>query len=250
MKRRWWFLALAAAIILGGVVLTVRAVTGRRLREQLRELKLQQTLHEERVRIARDLHDNVGANLAFIITGLHQSAAAAADPAEKSNLDRLRHHTKETIDQLRQTIWAIHKENLTVNDLESKLHRLLLEQNGLANGIKWEVTATGELSAPLSSNQALNTFRIAQEAVTNALRHSGASQLQVTLQADQGQELRLEVEDNGKGFDPQAPPPDEHYGLLNMQARAKGIGASLSIHSEAGSGTAVRLVLPLKQKKD
>lgn len=245
--QRGWFLALTAGFLLAGVVLAVREVTGRRLRQRLRELELQQRLQQERVRISRDLHDNVGANLAIIHTHLYQSAASTTDPEEQQRLNQIREYTKQTIDQLRQTIWAIQKEDLKVHDLEHKIYRLLHEYVGPQAHPTWEVNTTGDPSLHLSSNQALNLFRITQEAISNALRHSQASHLWVHFETLADQELVVTVRDNGNGFDPLADAPEDHYGLQNMRARAQDIAASFTIDSKPGDGTLVRLRLPLRQ---
>jgi signal transduction histidine kinase/ligand-binding sensor domain-containing protein len=245
--RRGWFLVSAAVLLLAGVVLAVRAVTGRRLRRRLREMELQQSLQQERARISRDLHDNVGANLAMILLNLNQSASSTPDPDEQCRISRIREYAKQTIDQLRQTIWAIHKENLKVGDLEHKVYRLLQEYVGPEASLAWQVTTTGDPSLPLSSNQALNLFRLTQEAISNSLHHSRARHLRVNLQTIADQELVVTVKDDGQGFDPDAEVPEDHYGLHNMKARAQDIGATLTIHSAAGSGTTVRLRLPLRE---
>ena len=106
-------------------------------------------------------------------------------------------------------------------------------------------TQFADISQRLSSEQALNLFRIVQEAVGNALRHACAHTIGVRISTDDTNTLRLEIQDDGIGFDLSAEHPG-HYGLLNMQLRAQRLGGEWRVISETGKGTTLSLVMPLK----
>jgi signal transduction histidine kinase len=208
------------------------ALTNARLYERNREL----TVIEERARLARELHDAVAQKL-FSLRLTAAAALAAKDPAPE--LERVQTLAKEALAELREVIFELRPAELEGDGLAESLrkHVQVLDRVwGASRGRRTEVRFDGEEIALPPETEAV-VFRIAQEALYNALRHGDPSE--VTVDLTQGV---LEIRDDGNGFDVSADARDG-LGLASMRERAASVGAVLTIES-SGSGTVVRLEVP------
>jgi signal transduction histidine kinase len=209
---------------------------------EVQTLALQNSLLVEKERIARDLHDNVGAHLAFVVTNLtHISAQAEKKPITDGQrlADQLRTivtHTREAVKLLRETIWAIHQESFTVEEFAERLNQYINRYVHETDGLHVDVQVSGSQSYKLSSSQVLNLFRIVQEALNNVIKHAQASQAMVRLFVEDDGHINLRVHDNGQGFSwtGEALAP-HHYGLRNMETRAQELGGTFRIFVEEGT---------------
>jgi signal transduction histidine kinase len=181
---------------------------------------------EERRRIARDMHDNIGAQL---LGALH-----SGDRERKDLMIR------ETLTDLRDIINNAAKPGL---DLDETLADLRLETAERLDAVGIALTWQNDIgAAPGLSTSATHALRsILREAVSNTIRHSGASTLSVSLSRHRD-EARLEIADNGQGFDPDR--SVDGHGLSNMRARATGLGGELGFDSTS-AGTRIRIRFPL-----
>ncbi|MEM8560414.1 MAG: triple tyrosine motif-containing protein, partial [Bacteroidota bacterium] len=213
VEPHWWerrsvrLVGLLLALAAG--VLFVRFLATRRLQRELRRLEVERRLQDERERISQDLHDHVGAQLSTIVSGidlarLASNAEGRADRGDgapvkaASYLDRLEAHARTTMAQLRETIWALHHETVTLQAFHDRLCAYARTQAGLrpnAPRIACHLHAANP-AAVLTPMQALNLYRIAQEAVENVLKHAAASHLTIDVQAG-SDALVLVVEDDG-----------------------------------------------------
>jgi signal transduction histidine kinase len=216
------------------------ALENARLYEASREL----SIVEERNRLARELHDSVTQRLfALRLTG-----EAAADllerdvAAARTQLERLHELTGEAIEELRAVILALRPATIESEGLAATLakHVDLLRR---AYGREIRLELAGRPEPPPAA--ATEVLRIAQEALQNALRHSGAERFTVSLEA-RGGSIVLRVEDEGEGFDSDAlAVRSRRLGLTSMEERARELGGTLAIDSLPGRGTTVRLEAPL-----
>ncbi|GAB3030447.1 hypothetical protein GCM10027185_33990 [Spirosoma pulveris] len=205
-------------------------------------LALQNSLLVEKERIARDLHDNVGAHLAFIVTNLtHISAQVEKKPSADgqrlaSQLRTIVTHTREAVKLLRETIWAIHQESFTVEEFAERLNQYINRYVHETDGLHVDVQVSGSHSYKLSSSQVLNLFRIVQEALNNVIKHAQASRAIVQLFVEDDGHINLRIHDNGQGFSwtDEALAP-HHYGLRNMETRAQELGGTFRIFEEEGT---------------
>ena len=216
------------------------ALTNARLYERSRDLSVMQ----ERARLARELHDAVTQKL-FSIRA-HARAAAVLAAREPCDPDRVKAEIEvvgalgaEAHAELRAVIDGLAPPDLQDGGLAESLRRYAVLA-GRAHGIPVTFTAA-ELPA-LSPRTEAALYRVAQEALHNALRHSGAGTVGVRL-ARTGRRVTLEVGDDGHGFTPEA--PSGGVGLASMRQRAANVGGTLSIRSGA-SGTLVRMAVPVK----
>lgn len=217
-----------------------RAEEDARLKQQL----LDQSL-EEKIRLGRDLHDGIIQSL--YATGLSIETARAllqSNPAEaERRLGETRDGLNATLRDVRSYLAGLTPESLRRAGLARALESLLGELRA-GRDTRFEVQIDDEAAACLSAEQHLEVLQIAREAVSNALRHGGASLATVRMHRGD-HEVCLLVQDNGRGFDP-AKTPGGGHGVANMRARAERVGATLQLSSQPGAGTRVLLNLPLR----
>jgi signal transduction histidine kinase len=199
---------------------------------------------DERKRIARELHDELGQCLSTLLVTVQTRAAASAMPASLS--DTLESQIRETIEQVRAIAWTMRPSILDDYGLDRALARYVQEVSRRADlPVDYESIVSpraGRLADPAE----VCLYRIAQEALSNVLRHAHASRASVVL-VHRVEEITLVVEDDGTGFDPSrmASGRNGGLGLLGMKERAALIGGEFAIQSAPADGTAVRVRLPL-----
>ncbi|HLZ17360.1 MAG TPA: 7TM diverse intracellular signaling domain-containing protein, partial [Cyclobacteriaceae bacterium] len=209
-------------------------------------LTKEQQLRDEKERISRDLHDNIGAELAILSMELWQASRLYPDdPGINSALVT----SASIYNQLRDTIWAIEKNHVKIEDLESRLRVMLWKQGQANTTIQFDLaTMIADSQFSLTPAQSINLFRIVQEAVQNAVTHSACTNIKVSIHFNSPGNLQVEIVDNGKGFDPShnGHNGDGHYGLRNMKRRALEVQGQISIVSTELRGTSVALSFPVK----
>ncbi|MFD8986070.1 GAF domain-containing sensor histidine kinase [Streptomyces sp. NPDC059564] len=216
------------------------ALTNAHLYERSREL----TIAEERSRLAHELHDAVSQKL-FSLRLTAQAAAALVDrdPARaKDELQQVAVLAAEAADELRAAVTELRPAALDEDGLVATLrnHVRVLDR---AHTAAVTFTCDGVRALPASQEEAL--LRVAQEALHNALRHSGADRVEVTLARTSGGGAVLRVRDGGRGFSPSTVrTAGRHLGLVSMRDRASGAGGRLEVHSEPGEGTTIEMEVP------
>ena len=217
---------------------------------EVQTLAMKNTMLEEKERIARDLHDNVGAQLAFMITSLlHISRQAEhvlvpnGKPAG-NHVPRLADevrtvvgYAREAIRTLRETIWAIHQERFTLDEFEDRLNQYVNRYVQQTDGLEVDVQIEGDPGEPLTSVQVLNFFRIVQEALSNVVKHANATHASVWLMTHPDGTFHLTIHDNGCGITEPEHRPDgrQHYGIHNMKRRAEELGGQFRIYDHGGT---------------
>jgi two-component system, NarL family, sensor histidine kinase UhpB len=192
----------------------------------------------ERLRIAQELHDEVGQTLTAVLLQLGRSARHA-DPALGAELLETQETARASLEDVRRISRELRPEALDDLGLTSALVALT-ERFAQGGGLNVSHSLDRELP-PLSEEAELVIYRVAQEALTNVARHAGTHRAELRLIAADGR-LTLRVLDDGKGFDPQRA---EGGGLRGMRERAVLVGAELSVMRRPRSGTEVRLSVPV-----
>ncbi|MCX2971284.1 MULTISPECIES: GAF domain-containing sensor histidine kinase [Streptomyces] len=215
------------------------ALTNARLYERAREL----TIAEERGRIAHELHDAVAQKL-FSLRLTAQAATALVDrdpPRAKEELRQITGLAAEAADELRAAVVELRPAGLEDDGLVATL-RTQAQVLDRAHAATVVFTADGVRALPADQEGAL--YRVAQEALHNALRHSDASRVAVSLRRD-GRGVVLRVADDGRGFDPTAVRrAGRHLGLVSMRDRAASVGGRLIVRSGPGEGTEITMEVP------
>ncbi len=241
--QTWWFRSVVVAGFSFSLVAAVRYVSFRRLREQLRSLEQQAALHKERARIAKDMHDDLGASLTQIAL-LSELARQDMTVPEKAgeHVQKISGTARQVIKSLDEIVWAVNPRNDTLAHLIDYVGQSSLDFLR-APGIRCRLDLPENPPARTVSTEVRhNLFLVIKEALHNIVKHAQASE--VWLRADvTGPALRIAIEDNGCGFEQ---PPENSWadGLRNMRQRMAEIGGDFRIESRPGAGTKVTLELP------
>jgi len=215
------------------------AIQNARLHERSREL----SIVEERNRLARELHDSVTQQLFGVVLAA-QSAGELLERGEAAGeqLERVQALARGAMEELRSVVFELRPASLEAEGLGQVLRKhveVLRRVTGRA--IELRIASPPALGAEAAGQ----VFRIAQEALQNALRHAGDGRIEVRLE-DAGGQLALTVADAGRGFDSSAPTVrGRRLGLTSMEERAAELGGGLAIESRPGEGTTVRLEVPV-----
>jgi len=203
----------------------------------------QSAVMAERNRMARDIHDTLAQGFTGVIVQLEAvEEAMSKEQAVKASghLDRAGELARESLREARRSVQALRPQALEEKQLSEAL-KDLIEKMTRGTTVHAKFTLQGK-RRKLPPEWETNLLRIGQEVLTNVIRHAQASEFKVLLVFDSG-EIRLELRDNGCGFDPQR--KHEGFGLQGMRERAEGMGGRLTIQSAAGQGTAISIVLPV-----
>ncbi|UGS23158.1 tetratricopeptide repeat-containing sensor histidine kinase [Flavobacterium channae] len=211
------------------------------LKDALLKIETQNRLQEQRLQISRDLHDNIGAQLTFIISSLDslKYGFAGENPKLEDKLNRISSFTKETIYELRDTIWAMNKEEITIEDLKTRISNFIDNAQLSLNGIEFNFNFDTKSFKSFSSRDGMNIYRLIQEAVNNAIKHANASQINVSFKEVE-RKIKIIIQDNGKGFSTET--TEIGNGLNSMKKRAKELNGDFTIETNK-QGTSIYLSL-------
>ncbi|MFK0176950.1 GAF domain-containing sensor histidine kinase [Streptomyces xanthochromogenes] len=215
------------------------ALTNARLYERSREL----TIAEERSRLAHELHDAVSQKLFSLrLTAQAATALVDRDPARaKGELQQVALLAAEAADELRAAVVELRPAALEEDGLVHTL-RTQIQVLDRAHAARVTFENRGVRALPPAQEEAL--LRVAQEALHNALRHSGAGHVEVVLER-RGQGAVLRIGDDGRGFDPGlVRRAGRHLGLVSMRHRASGVGGRLTVQSAPGEGATIEMEVP------
>ena len=238
-----WAKIIFAFLILGAVGGIFYFIYQSRYQKKLRKLEMEQEVQKEKLRLSRDLHDNLGSQITWLSNNIAQLERAEDEQqgVEKS-LSRLKEGTGELMQTLRETIWILNKDKVNCVDLFDKVVSLAARHIEVCPPIKLHTEENISSNIELNSGQALQIFRICQEAINNACKHAQATEL--IIKADSSDtHFTISISDNGKGFDLSDNRLEGHYGLQNMRERAKESNLDFKISSLPGKGTTISVSL-------
>jgi signal transduction histidine kinase/ligand-binding sensor domain-containing protein len=242
--QTWWFAALVGLAIVLAIVAAVRW-SRRRLERELERMEQKQMLERERRRIARHLHDDLGANLTEI--GLFAAAARDRVSEPNSDLDELTDRVRGLAGSLDAIVWTTNPANDSLDHVATYICEYF--QGLFARSvIRCRVDIDGDMPAyPLTPDQRTNLFLSAKEAMNNVLKHSGATEVWLRMRME-GERFQLCIEDNGHGFDPAALEHRRRNGLQNMRSRMEELAGTFSIETTPGRRTVVVISLSFAGK--
>lgn len=249
-KRRDTMLLITGIVALASILIGLLIYRQQRLRnrQQLQEFELkaaiaqietQNKLQEQRLSISRDLHDNIGAQLTFIISSVDNLKYAFdfANTKLDEKLKRISDFTQSTIIELRDTIWAMNSNAISLQDLKLRITNFIDKARSVAGQTQFTfVSDPGLDNLVFGSVTGMNLYRVIQESVNNSLKYADATQIRVEVR-DEGSFVLIRVADNGVGFDTDT--VKKGNGLSNMRKRLKEIGGKLEITATPGKGTTV-----------
>lgn len=223
------------------------------LQEALNQIATQNKLQEQRLRISRDLHDNIGSQLTFIISALDNIKYGFKLQNDKlgDKIKNISDFTSNTIFELRDTIWAMNRPEISLEDLKVRITNFMDKARESSENINFDFTIkniSDDIS--FSSVEGMNFYRIIQEAVHNALKYANAKNITVEIFQVET-DLEIIIRDDGIGYDQES--VEMGNGINNIKKRAKEIKAKISMKSLLDSGTTIHLklkkVIPVKLKK-
>ncbi|HWD91774.1 MAG TPA: two-component regulator propeller domain-containing protein [Verrucomicrobiae bacterium] len=246
----WQKASFRGAVAVGVLALIAGIVyyfSTQKLQRQLVLLRQQEALEHERARIARDLHDQLGANLTQVALLAEMAESDKEIPAEvEDHARQITQTARETTKALDEIVWAINPSNDTLEGLVNYSGKYAQEYFALA-GLRYRVDIPNQLpEVNLPPEVRHNVFLAFKESVNNVVKHAQAQEAHVRLKLDQNC-FTLEIEDNGRG-PAGAEQKSDRNGLRNMRKRMEDVGGTFSIGPAAGQGTIVRLTAPIKMR--
>lgn len=247
VTRQVWFWAMCAVLASSLVYSGWRYLAWQRSQLALSRLEQTTARQQERARIARDLHDELGASLAQIaMLGNRAQKLSAGDAAQQERLSEIYDRARESTRRLDEIVWAVNPARDSLEHLVSYLCKFAEEYLALAD-VRFRVDIPDELPpVPLNSGIRHNVFLAAREAVHNAVRHGhpGTVTLRVSVE---GACFTVAVEDDGGGFDVAAALAAGR-GVANMRERMAQVGGEARFTSKPGAGSAVLFVIPITHR--
>jgi signal transduction histidine kinase/ligand-binding sensor domain-containing protein len=230
-----WFLLLCV----GAVALTGAGAHRIRMRRMSAEFN---AVLEERTRIAREIHDSLAQSLAGVVMQLETAKLHGSPEQSKRYSDRALELARQSVDEARRTVGELRQLTETNPDLVKTLQESA-KQQAIDAGMNFTFEQKGD-TFPLPPQIHSHLLRVCQEAIHNAVKHSHGKSIAVGLNFEVDR-VSLSVQDDGIGFDPSHVGSDGHYGLKGMQERAREMKAELSLKTEQGKGTQLRITVPL-----
>jgi signal transduction histidine kinase/ligand-binding sensor domain-containing protein len=242
--RTWWFMGINAALLAGTFVLIVRYFSTQKLQRQLAALRQQEALEKERARIARDLHDQLGANLTQVTLLGEMAETDKEQPAEvESHARQIAQTARETTRALDEIVWAVNPSNDSLEGLITYACKYAQEFFATA-GLRYRLevpTRLPDLGIPPEVRH--NVFLAFKEAVNNVVKHAEATEAWIRLQLEDDRFV-IEIQDNGRGLAGQEERAGRN-GLRNMRRRLEDVGGTFAISPAPTRGTLVRLMAPV-----
>jgi signal transduction histidine kinase len=237
--QKWWFWLACIAAVGGIATLWIRRVMRRKIKRHLRHAQL---IADERLRIARDLHDDLGTRLSHISLLSTHSASAVTDEESSTAFRQITNMSGELIGALSETVWMLNSKNNDLESLVDFLCRLVSELCRLAE-IRCRIDAMSVTKNRKISHEFRHNFSLSvKESVNNALRHSGATEIKMAIWLD-GSILNISVSDNGVGLEDDTNKGGS--GIDSITQRMKSIRGTCVIEEFDNNGLQVSLSAPL-----
>lgn len=231
-----WYTTLT---LIAAYVLLYLSKRDERRTDQLRELSKSQEsaiISEERLRLAREIHDGLGGSLSTLIIQSEFILRMTKDPPLREEIEELKAQAEEAIDELRRSLTMMRRDF----DLHKALEDYCMRFQERSRS--WCAFKVRGRTRRLPSEMQLAIFRILQECLTNTQKHADAKNTEVRLKYD-GDMVSLIVTDDGKGFELAGASRSGHYGLSNLKERASKFRGTLDVQSAPGAGTTIHTTL-------
>ena len=250
-QKNIWLLLISSVVIIGLILFRNFRVKTKLQKEQLKlENKLLEEqsnykIQEQRLDISRELHDNVGSQLTFIISILDnlKGSSVQFDEVIDRKIDTLSNFAYKSISELRDTIWVLNSKQLSLSELQSRMLNFIKDARESVDAIRFHFDFEIASDVELSSKQAINLYRILQEIVNNAIKHADAKDVFVAIsQVDNT--LQIKILDNGVGFDYESK-KKKSFGLNNIHNRIQEMNGIVNVESSKENGTSYVIQIQL-----
>ena len=214
------------------------------LKSAIAKIETQNKLQDQRLQISRDLHDNIGSQLTFIISSVDNIKYAFELQNSKldNKLSSISNFAKSTIVELRDTIWAMNNSEITFEDLQTRIHNFVEKAKEAKHDIAFDFTIEKSLnSSKFTSIEGMNIYRTIQEAINNSMKYAEAKSIKIDIKS-QNNDIVITIHDDGKGFDNKK--VEFGNGIHNMKKRIADISGEIEINSTPNKGTTVQIKFP------
>lgn len=242
--RTWWFIGMGSAAAIGAVAGLSRWLAIRALRQRVQLLEAQSAVERERLRLARDLHDEVGSGLGRVILFADEAERAKAEPEKlQVSLAQVRSSAVELVQHAREIVWAVNPQHDTLPSVIERFRNYTVDTLRAA-GITCAVHVPAVIPPIMLGSEARHSLFLAlKEAVHNCVKYSEAKTAEFRLEIS-GNDFVMALRDHGRGF-VAGEVLGTGYGTASIAARAEVLGGKAEITSEVGRGTTVMLRVPL-----
>jgi signal transduction histidine kinase len=248
--RTPWVVALVGLLAMGVAAGTVRTVSHRRFRHRLDILEQHQAMDRERVRIAQDMHDEIGSKLTKISFLSERAKVELQEPGQvKTKIDSIALTSRELLKSLDEIVWAVNPRNDTLEHLAGYFSQYAQEYFQ-DTPVQCDIRVGHLPELAMSAEIRHNLFLAFEECLNNILKHAGATKVRVEIHAGDDT-LQITIRDNGSGFDASRPIAANTgngtggNGLPNLTRRLASVGGEFAIRSEPDKGTTTELSIPL-----
>lgn len=240
--QTWWFRITAVIFTIGLIAFILQQFNHKKYLRKIRLLQVQQQIQDERERISRDLHDDIGAKanmLAYNVSLLNKTISVQDLKQVKT---RMKGTSDDMMQSLRETVWTLKQENITTEDVWTRAKNFIAKLQQTYSLIHFTIEESEPVTKKINYNQALNLIRILQESVNNAIKHSNCKTI-FCSRLNVGQSVAFTVKDDGLGFDTSLVSDllTEGNGLQNMKQRAQESCFVFSIHTAPDNGTTITI---------
>ncbi|MEJ7627198.1 MAG: ATP-binding protein [Ferruginibacter sp.] len=241
--KTWWFFSGLAVLMIAILIYSVNRYNRSKYRKKLLDLEKEYMIQLERERISRDLHDNIGAYANAVLYSTELLEKEKESEKKSELMKDLKFASKDIITSLRATIWALKKDNYSAEDCLLRIRDFVQPFNRYYPHIHFKIEGEASSQKKLHYSKALDVVRIVQEAITNAIKHSAAENIEIKS-IDKDGKWCLTVTDDGKGFNKQIiKTTDQGNGLNNMKKRAADSKIELGIQTHLNSGTSISILV-------
>jgi signal transduction histidine kinase len=219
------------------------------LKSAIAKIETQNKLQEQRLQISRDLHDNIGSQLTFIISSVDNIKYAFDIANEKldNKLTGISDFAKSTIIELRDTIWAMNKSEITFEDLQIRIHNFIEKAKIAKTDISFNFTVDSQLKeCKFSSVEGMNIYRTIQEAINNSIKYANSRKISIIIKPN-NDAIEILISDDGKGFELNEVVLGN--GIINMKKRISDVNGIIEFQSNENKGTEIKITIPEKCRK-
>jgi signal transduction histidine kinase len=238
--KTWWFLTGISLFVLGSMAFIINQNNRKVYAKKLLALEAEHRIQLERERISRELHDDLGTRvnmLAYNTSLLDENNSASEIKTIK---ERIQETSGEMLQSLRETVWTLKQEEITATDVWTRFKNFIAKMQRTYSKIQFKIEEEEVPEMKMNSNEALNTIRILQEAVNNAVKHASCTVIKCK-KGSNGKKIVFVIEDNGKGMNAQDTATVTGNGIENMRHRANESSFELKVISIPGQGSLVSL---------
>ena len=244
--QTWWFRLLAIFFLVGAIFLIVHFYNRNKYHQKIKALQNKYEMQQERERVSRDLHDNLGAQANALLYGIEQlQNSESTDPSLVKNLYTT---AKDMMISLRETIWVMKHNDAKASEIWFRIINFRKQLSLFYKEIKISTEGVLPGNSEFKTEEALHIVLIVQESLNNAVRHSGAKNI-IAESTVQKNVWTIKIKDDGKGIKKDTNKESFGcFGLNNMQERALIAKLNLTIDSDEGKGTCITLNIPLDKR--